>query len=168
MKQITESLDNFGLPIAEAKKKKDEPNFEKLLKELMAAVEDHMQIMSGVAEEGVEDHLEACLAATKEALNPEEGEEEKKEEPEAEQELEPEMVESVKKKVVSESSDIESKLKRVPGIEMVDVIDDSTIHVKSWKYANDEDALKAAIQKSTGMKLDLYCDGDDWFVINLE
>ena len=93
-RNLSEEVSEFGIPgVLSEDVALDEAariNYKGLLSDLMAAVETHMMIMAGTAEEGAEDALEAVLAATKEALEPKEGEaegeesEEPKEEPAAE------------------------------------------------------------------------------------
>lgn len=75
-KALSEDVSEFGLPDVEVQAEDatvDEAkriNYKGLLEELMSAVETHMQVMSGTAEEGTEDPLEMVMMATKEALEP--------------------------------------------------------------------------------------------------
>jgi hypothetical protein len=98
MKRLTESLDAFGLPQEEASMDEAKRiNYKGLLNDLLAAVDTHLAVMAGTAEEGTEDTLEAVLAATKEALEPKE-ETPPDEGGEPTPEPEPEMEEAVSKK----------------------------------------------------------------------
>lgn len=72
MKPLTENLDGFGLPQEEAAMDEARVQYKNLLMSLLDAVDLHMQIMAGSAEEGAVDTLSDVVAATKEALAPKE------------------------------------------------------------------------------------------------
>jgi hypothetical protein len=69
--------------------------------------------------------------------------------------------------VKQSATDVAARLRYVPGVEIVDILGPETIHLKSWRYADNEDGLRESIFNKTGLSLDIYCDGDDWFVVEL-